>query len=132
MERSSEEISREYDARMAAGTEFEGLAPVKARVSKQARAVFSVRLAAEELQMISIAARDRRVTVGEFIRMAALAAVGSNLHLESAEYVGELSKLLQQSLALSHGLRNALVHGETQEQQQSQLGASENFGVQAR
>src|SRR5438876_6403350 len=49
-----------------------GLVPVKARVPRMARNVFSLRIGAEELDAIADAAEARGISVGDFIRQAAL------------------------------------------------------------
>jgi hypothetical protein len=81
-----EEIAAEYDKRMAEGREFEGLVPVRARVSKNPRAVYSVRLAFGELSQISKAAEQRGITTSEFMRQAAMAAVQGDLDLKAGEH----------------------------------------------
>ncbi|HLF79745.1 MAG TPA: hypothetical protein VJB57_19865 [Dehalococcoidia bacterium] len=77
------EAAREIDQRMEAGTEFDGLVPVKAKTPKSPRIVFSVSLSPAEFETISIAAGPRKM--GEFLRRAALAAAAGELSLDAAE-----------------------------------------------
>ncbi|HEU0074792.1 MAG TPA: DUF6290 family protein [Dehalococcoidia bacterium] len=80
---TDEEIIAEYDKLLAEGREMEGLVPVKARVAKPVRAVYSVRMSSQELTQISKAARQRAMTVSDFMRQASLAAARDELDLEA-------------------------------------------------
>ena len=80
---TDEEIIAEYDKLMAEGRELEGLVPVKARVAKDIRHVFSVRMSAKELTEISEAAAKRGMTVSDFMRQASLAAAQCALGLDA-------------------------------------------------
>jgi uncharacterized protein (DUF1778 family) len=80
---TDEEIIAEYDKLMAEGRELEGLVPVKARVAKDIRHVFSVRMSAKELTEISEAAAKRGMTVSDFMRQASLAAAQGALGLDA-------------------------------------------------
>jgi hypothetical protein len=71
---SDEEITKDWERRIEEGTELDDMVPVKARVPKNPRAVFSVRFAPEELGEVQRAADGRGVTIGELIRSSALAA----------------------------------------------------------
>ena len=83
-----EEIAKEFDGRMKQGREFNGLVPVKARVAKDVRAVFSVRLAPSELTEIAEIAKALGMKVGDFIRQAAL----EHARYEKAVKQGRLGK----------------------------------------
>ncbi len=82
---TDEEMIRDMGKRMADGTEFEGLVPVRARVAKEARAVFAVRLSQAEMKTITEAAAKQARPIGDFIRAASLAAAAGELDLGAAE-----------------------------------------------
>jgi hypothetical protein len=84
-EQSDNEIAAEFDRLFAEGKEMEGLVRVKARVSKDPRAVFSVRLRSGELSEIARAADAHAVTVSEFMRMASLAVARGEADLTPGE-----------------------------------------------
>ena len=84
-QKTDEEVIAEYDKLMAEGKELEGLVPVKARVAKPVRAVYSVRMSSPELTAISEAAKQRGVTVSEFMRLAAIAAASDQVDLAVGE-----------------------------------------------
>ncbi len=69
-----QELLEEYERRIAAGTDLEGLIPVKARTPKNPRAVFSMRLSKDEYEAISAAAEVKGQSVSDFIRDAAMDA----------------------------------------------------------
>jgi uncharacterized protein (DUF1778 family) len=81
-----DELAAEFEKRMAEGRELEGLVPVKARVAKPVRHVYSVRMSGKELTDISKAAEARGMTTSDFMRKAALAAVEGQLDLEAGEH----------------------------------------------
>jgi hypothetical protein len=83
--KSYKEMAREADAVKDTEAELEGLVPVKARVSKDPRSVYSVRLRFGELSEIISAAKERGVTTSEFMRLASLAAARSYLDLRNGE-----------------------------------------------
>ena len=66
------EMALEADALKDTEEEIEGLVPVKARVAKDLRSVYSVRLTGGEIAEINDAAKQQGMTVSEFIRVAAL------------------------------------------------------------
>ena len=68
-ENELEGLHEYYESRIG---ETEDLAPMQARVSKAPRHVFSLRIGAEELDAIAASAERRSVSVGDFIRQAAL------------------------------------------------------------
>jgi uncharacterized protein (DUF1778 family) len=80
--KTDEEIIAEYDKLIAEGREMEGLVPVKAGVAKPVRAVYSVRMSSQELTEISKAAKQRGMTVSDFMRQASLSAAQGALDLE--------------------------------------------------
>ena len=79
------EIIEEIEKRIAEGTEFEGLTRVRARQPKIPRAVFSVRLSPEELNVIARAAAIKGSTVSDFIREVAMSAAEYELGALSDE-----------------------------------------------
>ncbi len=83
---TDEEIIAYYDKLMAEGKELEGLVPVRARVSKNPRAVYSVRLSFDELSRIDAAAKQRGLSISEFMRQASLAAARGEQDLTAGEH----------------------------------------------
>ena len=79
------ELVREAEAFKDTERELEGLVPVKARVAKPVRAVYSVRMSSAELTQISEAARRRGITVSDFMRQASLAAASSERGLDAGK-----------------------------------------------
>ena len=82
---SDDEIAAEYDQLMAEGKELDGLVPVRARVSKDPRSVYSVRLRFGELSEIIKAAEARGLTTSEFMRQASLSAARGYVDLRAGE-----------------------------------------------
>ena len=82
MNKSYEEMVREAESVKDTEAEIEGLVPVKARVAKPVRAVYSVRMTSQELTEISKAAKQRGMTVSDFMRQASLSAAQGALDLE--------------------------------------------------
>ena len=80
-----EEMVREAEEFMGTERELEGLVPVKARVSKPVRHVYSVRMSGKELTEIGNAAQARGMTISEYMRRAAMAAVQGDLDLNAGE-----------------------------------------------
>ncbi len=119
-QRRDREIAEFYESRKG---DVEGLVPVKARVSKTPRTVFSLRLDAKELMELLGAAKQRDVTVSAFIRDAATAEARRQ-RLDGAEdneavieeltgQLGEMNKSLKRLVlmarnrsAASRGARN--------------------------
>ena len=69
---SDEEIIAEIERLRAEGTDLDDLIPVDLSPSSKPRAVFAIRLGSEELKYITEAARARDLSIGDFIRRAAL------------------------------------------------------------
>ncbi len=78
MKKSYDEMAREAEAVKDTGAEMEGLVPVKARVAKPVRSVYSVRLSSQELSEISKAAKRRDMTMSDFMRQASLSKLSRN------------------------------------------------------
>lgn len=95
-----EDIRREYEAKKRAGTEFEGLVPVKARVGKDVRVVFSIRLSPTELDRITVASRAAEKDISDFIRSAALTAAAGDIDI-SEGVATTLQDVREQALALA-------------------------------
>jgi len=72
------------------------LTHVRGRISRAPRNVFSLRIGAEELDLIAEAAEERRLTVGDFIRQAALkeATLTAGDNTNSAK-IDEILKLVR-------------------------------------
>ncbi len=81
--KSYKDMVREAEEYKDTERELEGLVPVKARVAKNPRAVYSVRLSFPELGEISQAAKQREMTVSDFMRQAALSAAQGYLGLDA-------------------------------------------------
>jgi hypothetical protein len=75
MAKSHRDMAEEVDRKVAKGTEFDDVVPVEGQVSKQPRAVFSVRLSPTELGRFSKAAHESGMTLSDWMRAAALAAL---------------------------------------------------------
>ncbi len=82
MKKSYDEMVREAEAVKDTAAELEGLVPVKARVAKPVRSVYSVRMSSQELSEISKAASRRDMTTSDFMRQASLSASRGELELE--------------------------------------------------
>lgn len=100
MNKSYEEIVREAEAVKDTEQEVEGLVPVKARVSKSVRAVYSVRMSSPELTEVSRAARQRGLTVSDFMRQASLAAAHGELGLEAGRQEAALMAVREKAREL--------------------------------
>jgi hypothetical protein len=85
MQETDEEIRAYYEKLRAEGRELEGLVPVKARVAKNPRAVYSVRLSFAELSEIESAAKKHGLSISEFMRQASLAAASGEQDLAAGE-----------------------------------------------
>jgi hypothetical protein len=83
--KSYEEMAREAEAVKDTEAELEGLVPVKARVSKDPRSVYSVRLRFGELSEIIKAAEARGLTTSEFMRQASLSVARGDVDLQAGE-----------------------------------------------
>jgi uncharacterized protein (DUF1778 family) len=81
--KSYEDMAREAEEVKDTERELEGLVPVKARVARPVRAVYSVRMSSQELTQITRASRKRGITVSDFMRQASLSAAQGALSLES-------------------------------------------------
>ena len=93
---SYEDMAREMDALKDTDEEIEGLVPVKAKVAKEPRAVFSVRLSGAEMVELSEAATVSKVAIGDFMRTAALAAARGDTKVsreQLAQFVMAFSRL---------------------------------------
>src|SRR5688572_1811193 len=96
-----QDILDEYERRIAAGTDLEGLTRAPIKTSPNVRANFSIRLNQEEFGVISAAAKRRGVTVTDFIREGAIGAAEQELAAEDvdaldlAEMGRELDRLRQ-------------------------------------
>lgn len=84
MNKTYKEMALEAEALKDSGREMEGLIPVRVRISKEPRAVFSLRLSRGELARISQAAENKGINVSEFVRLAALAATSGEVDVSAA------------------------------------------------
>ncbi len=85
MAKTYAEMAEEAEEVKDTERELEGLVPVKARVAKNPRAVYSVRLSFEELSRIEKAAKQRGLSISEFMRQASLAAANGEQDLAAGE-----------------------------------------------
>jgi uncharacterized protein (DUF1778 family) len=106
MTETDEEIIRYYDRLRAEGRELEGLVPVKARVAKNPRAVYSVRMSSAELTEISEAAKQNDMTVSDFMRQASLAAAKGDLSLEAGKRATALHAVREKARELYEAVEN--------------------------
>lgn len=106
MTETDEEIALYYERLRAEGRELEGLVPRKARVAKNPRAVFSVRLSHQELTEIVKAARERSLTVSDFMRQASLAAAKRELSLEAGRQATALHAVREKAHELYEAVEN--------------------------
>jgi hypothetical protein len=98
--RSYDDLAKEADATHEAGAELEGLTPVRARVAKEVRAIFSLRLSPSELAEVATAAQERGQKVGDFVRLAALAAARGEVSVDSMEQTAVLAELCDKVMDL--------------------------------
>ena len=89
-------MARKWDEKFERGEEMEGMVRVNARVGKEPRAVFSLRLSGAELTELVEAANKRNIKVGDFIRTVAL-----------NEARGDTDAWLEQLDLLTQGLSQA-------------------------
>lgn len=66
--------------------------PVKARVSKDLKMVYSVRLSRREVEEFTAAAQARNMNLSEFLRAAAQTVAQGDVDLSNAQAVGELKE----------------------------------------
>jgi hypothetical protein len=96
-EKKVEALVEQYKAGIG---NVEGLEPVRARMTRAPRHVFSLRIGADELDTIAEAAEKRGISVGDFIRQAALkeaSAGGDSPSLRLEEKLDELLRLVQEA-----------------------------------
>jgi hypothetical protein len=81
-------------ANLDAGLEnlLEAATPVVARVHKTGSVVYSLRIEPKELDEFYAAARERGISLSEFMRSATRAAIQGNLDLEKASALGEVKE----------------------------------------
>ena len=92
-----QELVDYYEEKHRAGTEMEGLVPVKAKIAKNPGAIFSVRFNMGELGVVEQAAEAKGMKLGAFIREAALnAAVGTTASTDTGKV--ELAPSEQETL----------------------------------
>jgi hypothetical protein len=71
----------------------EGWTRVPASVSKNARAVFGIRLSAEEMELFSEAAKARHMTLADFLRSSARAVIAGEARIEWGEIEEQVRRL---------------------------------------
>ena len=99
-DQSDDEIAAEFDRLMAEGKEMAGMVRVKARVSEEPRAVFSVRLRSGELSEIARGAEAQGLTISEFMRQASLAAARGYVDLKAGEQAQALHAVREKAREL--------------------------------
>jgi uncharacterized protein (DUF1778 family) len=108
--KSYNDLAKEADAARKAGIELEGLTPIRAHIAKEVRAVFSLRLSPSELSLVSTAAKARGQKVGDFVRLAALAAARGEISVDSIEQTIALDELRDKVLDLVDTVERASGH----------------------
>jgi hypothetical protein len=104
-----EEAFRESEALFEAD-DIGNLEQVKVRVSKPVRHVFSLKIGADELDLIADAAEAAGVSVGAFIRDAALEKAAMTDHEGEADIETELKALAQRLSSITERLRSLSRH----------------------
>lgn len=79
------EIAKRYEDARERGEELTNLVPVKARTPRHAESIYSLRLTAEEMSVITEAARREKMKVSQFIRNAALRSALGGAPASAAE-----------------------------------------------
>jgi uncharacterized protein (DUF1778 family) len=102
--KSYEEMVREAEQVKGTECELEGPVPVKARVAKDVRHVFSLRIGAQELTEISQAAKERGMTIADFMRQASLSAVRGDLDLKAGKQATILQEVREKTRELTEAL----------------------------
>jgi hypothetical protein len=102
--KSYEEMVREAQQVKDAERELEGLVPVKARLTKDVRHVFSLRIGAQELTEISQAAKERGMSTSDFMRQASLSAVRGDLDLKAGKQATILQEVREKTRELTDAL----------------------------
>jgi uncharacterized protein (DUF1778 family) len=95
-----EEMVREAEAVKDTEKEIEGLIPVRARLAKPVRHVFSLRMSAQEITEIFEAAKQRGMTMSDFMRQASLAAVHGERSLEAGQQATALHAVREKAREL--------------------------------
>jgi uncharacterized protein (DUF1778 family) len=98
------EMVREAEQVKDTEGELEGLVPVKALVTKNVRHVFSLRIGAQELTEISQAAKERGISISDFMRQASLAAVHGELDLKAGKQATILQEVRKKTRELAEAL----------------------------
>jgi hypothetical protein len=98
--KSYDEMARDAEAVKDTEDAIKGLRPVKARVAKDVRHVFSVRMTARELTEIAEAARQRGMTISDFMRQASIAAIKGEVAIDAGKHATELHALREKAREL--------------------------------
>jgi uncharacterized protein (DUF1778 family) len=104
-DKTYDEIEREYAEIRRQHKEFEGLVPVKAKVSKNLGIVYSVRFTPEDLDAIEEAAKAQGMKLSEFIRKAALGAAAGGDQVEAGEKAQALEEVREKVRELEKAVR---------------------------
>ena len=76
--------------------DLEGYEPVRVKAGRRQRDVFSLRIGAEELDRLVEAAEKRKMSVGEFIRQAALKEAASDETFDLTQTLQDHTQRLQE------------------------------------
>jgi uncharacterized protein (DUF1778 family) len=98
---TDEAIDEQLRKDIEEGRELEGWEPVEVLVSRAPRAVYGLRLSPQEYKDISEAARAKGMTMSDFLRSAARAAIDGELDAEKA---AALTAVKQKTRELSEAL----------------------------
>ncbi|MPZ49819.1 MAG: hypothetical protein GEU75_11095 [Dehalococcoidia bacterium] len=74
MTKTTQELAREWDDKIKAGREGEGLTPVKGVIKANADSIYSMRFTREEIALLRSSAAARGIKLSEFIREAVMDA----------------------------------------------------------
>lgn len=102
MQKSDREIIEEMDAIMEEGAEAQHFVPAKARPSKNLTITYAIRLAPEEYTAFNDAARERGMTLADFMRSAARGAIAGDIDVDKA---AALSSAREKARELTEALR---------------------------
>ncbi len=95
------DLAKAYEDAKDAGTELKGLVPVKARKTRRAESVYSLRLTMAEMRVLSTAAANEGVKLSEFIRTAAMErAQGKEASSAIAPILEQLQELREANQAI--------------------------------
>jgi hypothetical protein len=91
-EKAYAQLVKEWDEKIEAGHEAEGLTPVTVKVNPTPQTMVSLRLSEEDFVMFSQAAKDRGLGMSAFLRQAAYALIQGESDLKDGERYSALDE----------------------------------------